>query len=49
MLFLRFLIQNNETNSYLNLSRAVALCPQIPPQFRTFDRYIQTIIVRTYE
>ena len=46
MLFLRFLIQNNETSSYINLSRAIDLCPQIPPQFHSFDNYIQAIIVR---
>ena len=45
MLFLRFLIQNNETSSYINLSRAIALCPQIPPQFNSFDNYIQAIVV----
>ena len=45
MLFLRFLLQNNETTAYLNLARAISKCPEFPPQFPAMNSLAQTIIV----
>ena len=45
MFFLRFLLHKIETTAYLNLARAIAKCPEFPPQFPAMNSLAQTIIV----